>query len=83
MSQARTLAPQAWPVRRAKSKGREQGRGLDGVLEEGLRPRVARQKPGSLCVCVSGGGTRCEGKWELCERMECGVWCFSFYGGNF
>lgn len=51
MSQA-GLWPPGGPVGRAKSQGREKRRGLDGVLEEGLRPRVARQKPGKLCVDV-------------------------------
>lgn len=56
MSQA-GLWPPGGPVRRAKSQGREKRRGLDGVLEEGLRPRVARQKPGKLYVDVVSGGS--------------------------
>lgn len=53
-------APSSSPsglARRAKSQGREKRRDLDGVLEEGLRPGVARQKPRKRCVDVVSGGS--------------------------
>lgn len=46
---------QVWTLPRclACKKGKVQVEGEDGVLEEGLRPRVARQKPRKLRVGVS------------------------------
>ena len=46
-------SPDSGPVRRAKSRGREKRRGLDGVLWGRLKSRLARQKPKKLSVSLS------------------------------
>ena len=79
----RTLVPPAWPVRRAKSKGRERRRGLDGIVEERLRPRVAHKSHEAfvracVCVCLSVClmAVCAEDKWELCKD---GMWSLVFF----
>lgn len=47
-----TLFPPTWPVRRARSKGRERRRGLDGIVEKGLRSTVDCKSHKAVCVCV-------------------------------